>query len=308
MNSNNEILVTCACITFNHKDFIRQCLDGMLMQETTFPYEIIVYDDCSTDGTREIVKEYAALHPDKIRTVLPEENQYSKLGDVVREVFVHPLVRGKYVALCEGDDFWTDPQKIQKQADFMEENPDYSVCFHEFYTCNVTTKKYYASRYSRNGDFDVSRDLLINGRESVAQPLTMMYRFSCWSSQWYIHYKGLYRDTVENFHLLRAGKGRFLRFIGGVYNLQSTGVSSQMPRYERARLTLPTFIEMYSYTGDKVLKQRIVDTALWALRVCDEEDHPDEKKNVWKELHRIPWIMMQVRLMRIKRLFIARFK
>lgn len=302
MKTPNDILVTCVCITFNHKAFIKKCLDGMLMQQTAFPFEIIVYDDCSTDGTREIVEEYAANNPKMIRTVLPEENQYSKLGDVVREVFVHPLVRGKYVALCEGDDFWNNPNKLQYQVDFMELHPEYSVCYHEFTIFNTKTNKLFKKTdYPIDGDFDVTRDMLDTGIGNLAQPLTMMYRMSCWHADWYKHYKDLYRDTVENFHFLREGKGRFLRFVGGQYNLQAGGVSSQMQNYDRVFLVLPTFIKMFRYTHDKVLKPKIRNTALWALRVCDEERHPEGKPRVYKLLMTlVPIIGLDVLLCRLK--------
>lgn len=270
MNNNDNILVSCVCITYNHKEFIRKCLDGMLMQETSFPYEIIIYDDCSTDGTREIVKEYANTYPNKIRTVLPDENQYSKIGDIVREVYVHPLVRGKYIALCEGDDRWTHPRKLQMQVDFMESHSDYSICFHEFSTFNVLTGEICkTSRYSKNGDFDITVNDFLLGCENIAQPLTMMYRMSSWNSQWFQHYKTLYLDTVEIFHFLRAGKGRFLRFVGGEYNMHEGGVSSQMSDIVRAHRIIPTYVKMFHYTKDDVLIQKIKESSLWALSLSD---------------------------------------
>lgn len=123
-------LVSICSITYNHAPFIRQCLDGFLMQQCNFPIEIIINDDCSTDGTTEIIREYAEKYPDKIFPIFHEENQYSKGVRGMFQKFVFPKARGKYIALCEGDDYWTDPLKLQKQVDFLESHPDYSMCFH----------------------------------------------------------------------------------------------------------------------------------------------------------------------------------
>lgn len=120
-------LVSICSITYNHAPYIRQCLDGFLMQQTTFPIEIIINDDCSTDGTTEIVKEYAEKYPDLIRPIFHEENQYQKGVKGMFATFVFPKARGKYIAMCEGDDYWTDPLKLQKQVDFLEANPEYGL-------------------------------------------------------------------------------------------------------------------------------------------------------------------------------------
>lgn len=124
----SEPVVSICSITYNHAPYIRQCLDGFLMQKTNFPFEIIINDDCSTDGTTEIIKEYAEKYPDLIKPIFHEENQYKKgvRGMFVKYVF--PKAQGKYLALCEGDDYWIDPQKLQKQVDFLEAHPDYLLC------------------------------------------------------------------------------------------------------------------------------------------------------------------------------------
>ena len=124
-------LVSICCITYNHAPYIRRCLEGFLMQKTTFPFEIIINDDCSTDGTTEIIKEYADKYPDLFVPIFHEENQYQKGVRGIYAKFVYPKVRGKYIALCEGDDYWIDPLKLQKQVDFMESHPECSMCFHK---------------------------------------------------------------------------------------------------------------------------------------------------------------------------------
>ena len=101
------IVVSVACITYNHAPYIRQCLEGFLMQKTNFPIEIIVHDDASTDGTDDIIREYALKYPELFKVILQEENQYSKGVDVLSLVFERSA--GKYIAFCEGDDYWTDP-------------------------------------------------------------------------------------------------------------------------------------------------------------------------------------------------------
>ena len=121
-------LVSIVCITYNHERFIRDALDGFVMQKTNFPFEILINDDASTDKTADIIREYEAKYPNLFRCVYQTENQWGK-KDVCRDI-LYPMIRGQYVALCEGDDYWTDPLKLQKQVDFMESHPDFYICFH----------------------------------------------------------------------------------------------------------------------------------------------------------------------------------
>ncbi len=129
-----DIPVSVLITTYNHEEFIAQCIDSVLMQETNFKIEIILGEDHSTDGTRAICQEYAQKHSDKIRLFLRnrEDVIYINGNATGRFNFMENLkvARGKYVALCEGDDYWTDPLKLQKQVDFMEQNSSYGICFH----------------------------------------------------------------------------------------------------------------------------------------------------------------------------------
>jgi glycosyltransferase involved in cell wall biosynthesis len=117
-------LVTVRCTTFNHERFIRQAIDGFLMQETTFPVQILVHDDASTDGTAAIVREYAERYPDLIVAVLQPENTYSKGTSRGLRVIEH----GRYIAPCEGDDYWISPTKLERQASLLERHPDMVLC------------------------------------------------------------------------------------------------------------------------------------------------------------------------------------
>jgi glycosyltransferase involved in cell wall biosynthesis len=123
-------LVSVFCITYQHDKFIRQAIEGFLMQETTFPVEIFIHDDASTDGTAEIIKEYAERFPRLFWTVFQTENQWSKGNKKILFDFLEQQ-RGEFIAVCEGDDYWTSPQKLENQAIWMRAYPDCSFCFHQ---------------------------------------------------------------------------------------------------------------------------------------------------------------------------------
>jgi len=128
--AETEPLVSICCLTYNHEPYIKDALDGFLKQEVTFPYEVLIYDDASTDGTAGIIRGYWQKYPHIIKPVLQAENQYSKGITNPSGAFNFPRARGKYIAMCEGDDYWIDRHKLKAQVDYLEGHPDCSLCFH----------------------------------------------------------------------------------------------------------------------------------------------------------------------------------
>ena len=126
-NQNNEVLVSIICLAYNHSLFIKKALDSFVNQETSFNYEIVIHDDCSTDGTKEIIEEYEHKYPHLINALYEETNQYSK-GVPITDTYLLPNARGKYIAICEGDDYWCDPNKLEKQITYMEKHKECSMC------------------------------------------------------------------------------------------------------------------------------------------------------------------------------------
>ena len=141
---NDNIEVSIYCLTYNHEKYIEQTLNGFINQKTSFKFEVIVHDDASTDNTTEIIKRFAAKYPNIIRPIYQKENQYSK-GTSIVETYISPNVRAtKYYGVCEGDDYWTDEFKLQKQYEYLEQHPECSLCVHN------------TKRISENGnDLDV---------------------------------------------------------------------------------------------------------------------------------------------------------
>ena len=137
---SEQVQVSIICNTFNHERYIRDALEGFVMQKTSFPFEVLIHDDASTDHTADIIREYEHTHPDLIIPIYETENQYSKHDGTIRRL-QEGRTKGKYVALCEGDDYWTDPLKLQKQFDFMELHPNYSLCGCSTVWLNMLTGK-----------------------------------------------------------------------------------------------------------------------------------------------------------------------
>lgn len=125
---NDNILVSVVCDVYNHEPYLRQCFDGFVMQKTNFKFEVLVHDDASTDKSAEIIIEYTNKYPDIFKPIIQKENQYSK-GVGIWKTYQFPRVKGKYVAFCEGDDYWTDPLKLQSQVDCLEKDKTFSCCF-----------------------------------------------------------------------------------------------------------------------------------------------------------------------------------
>ena len=125
----DEVVVSVICMTYNQVGTIRDALEGFLAQQAPFRFEVLVHDDASTDGTADIVRAYESRRPELFRGVYQTENQFSKGVFIARE-FLWPLVRGRYVALCEGDDCWTDPHKLEKQVAALEAHPGVDICAH----------------------------------------------------------------------------------------------------------------------------------------------------------------------------------
>lgn len=181
-NVPEKPIVSVCVVTFQHVNFIRQCLDGILMQKTNFNFEILIGEDASTDGTREICIEYAKKFPNKIRLFLHhrENNIIIGGGATGRFNLIYNLfsAQGKYIAICEGDDYWVDSKKLQKQVCFLEKNKKYSFCFHWVNKVNESgnlVKKNVSPANFYNGEVDFSSERILAG-PMLINTCSLVYR------------------------------------------------------------------------------------------------------------------------------------
>lgn len=174
-DKNTIPIVSISCITYNHEKYIRDAIEGFLMQKTTFPVEILIHDDASTDQTASIVKEYEEKYPQLIKSIYQTENQYSKRDGTIGRL-QRGRARGKYYATCEGDDYWTDPYKLQKQVDFLEANPEYGMIHSNFTTSDG--KRISINSYPKNDQYLTG---FLSGNISIGT-LTVLYRKELYES------------------------------------------------------------------------------------------------------------------------------
>jgi len=259
-------LLSVVCITYNHEPFIAKMIEGVLMQQTNFPIEFIIAEDCSTDKTREIVSDYALRYPNLIKLIISDYN----VGAVANERRAMLQANGEYIAFCEGDDYWTDPYKLQKQVDFLETHLDYSVCFHRCKHHDVETNQweddecgYLFSKNDEKQGVDISTEMFLNNW--VTQPLTMVYRKTAFDLNIALRYK-YYRDMHLIYHLLQAGKGYLFAFIGGVRLIHNGGMHSKTSLQQQCEISIEVSKEMYlNNKNDSILKNYYLRSLDWSI-------------------------------------------
>ena len=170
-----EIAVSVICNAYNHENYIRSALEGFVMQQTTFPFEVLIHDDASSDRTAEIIREYEQKYPEIIKPIYETENQYSKHDGSLPRI-QYGRAKGKYVALCEGDDYWTDPLKLQKQYDALESHPETDICAHGAFV-EINNEIHGSIEPRTKDDIIPVEELIVHGGNYVATA-SLMYKTS----------------------------------------------------------------------------------------------------------------------------------
>lgn len=263
-----NILVAIHCLAYNHEPYISECLDGFVMQKTNFKFVAIVHDDASTDGTAAIIREYAEKYPEIIYPILETENQWSKPDGSLGRIMSNAIIDtgAKYVAMCEGDDYWIDPYKLQKQVDFMEKNPNCSVTFHRYKIYDEENNSWRDDRCSiyLNNEQEFVRISVENFLNNwVTQPVTMVFRSNLNLGN-NIPYR-LRRDQHLIYHLLKEGDGYILNFEAAIYREHNGGIHSKTPLVDQCKVAVIIASELYKYNGTDILKRNYINNLDWAI-------------------------------------------
>ena len=248
-------LVAIHCFVYNHEPYLRDCFEGFVMQQTNFPFVAIVHDDASTDGSAAIILEYEEKYPHIFKPIYETENQYSKRDGSLDRIMNEAIeaTSAKYVAMCEGDDYWTDPLKLQKQVDFMEANPEYVLCCHRYKIYNQndgTWDKDYVHQlfeispngfsFSNQENFKVwiTKTLTLLIRQDALRKMPSKKGFKYW------------RDVHMNYYLLKQGKGFCMPLEGSVYRRHQGGIFSALQQTQQRRIGMKIWYELLKYNQD----------------------------------------------------------
>ena len=228
--NDDKILVSIRCLVYNHEPYLRQCLEGFVMQKTNFRFEAIVHDDASTDGSAKIIREYAEKYPDIIKPIYETENQYSKHDGSIGRI-TRAACKGKYMAMCEGDDYWIDPFKLQKQVDYMEVHSNCSMthtAFRYYFQVGRILKSSFKEaniiHSTDAGDSEKIIRSILNGNYYRIQTMTVVYRYDSYlnvikSDPFLFDGHFLMGDTQLWTELIKRGKVHYFNDETSVYRV-----------------------------------------------------------------------------------------
>ncbi len=210
--------VSVCMIAYNHEKFIVQAVRSALMQQTDFDYEIVVGEDCSTDATRALLVDLQRQHPDKIRLLLPERN----LGMMPNFIQTLKACRGQYIALLEGDDYWTHPGKLQKQVDFLDAHPDFVMCFHNVEVQDEAGNRHYAN--TNQASVSTAGDIITRGW--FIMTCSIVFRNGLFAYPgWFARVKN--GDYALQLLVSQFGPTQYLDEPMGVYRKHAAGASAK---------------------------------------------------------------------------------
>lgn len=297
-NGDSKTMVSIICLTYNHASYIQECLDGFLMQKTDFPFEVIIHDDASTDGTTDIIRKYAAKYPNIIKPILQKENQYSKhknFSIIIQNCFNNTL--GEYIAYCEGDDYWTDPHKLQKQVDFLDKNPDYSLCYTKVQRFNQITQKY-IDIFGGEGE---TFEQLLN--QNTIPTLSVVFRQSI-----FISYLKEINPQTKNWpmgdypiwlYVAQKSKIRFINQITGIYRILPSSASHHDDLIKQLKFTLCYFqiAEYFARRYDSIKITKVTELINWVqFKITVYSSTKSIRRTALSVLHKVkrPKYMMYV--------------
>ena len=258
-------------ITYNHENFIAQGIEGVLMQKTNFSFELVIGEDFSTDSTRSICLKFANEYPDKVRLLQSGEN-YGMMRNFVR---TYNECLGQYIAFCEGDDYWTDPYKLQKQVDFLESNPDYAICYHRVDV--LDENGVFTKERINNSEYPITYTINDLAKGNIMHTPSVVFRNKLFNKlpDWFTE------STVGDYvlHMLNASKGKiyYMPNIMAVYRVHSNSAWSS----KKEKNMLAEWLKMLGFLLEEFKQNKIVlyilqdqyaENAIYLSRILFQEN------------------------------------
>ncbi|RFN60039.1 glycosyltransferase [Marixanthomonas ophiurae] len=231
-------------VTYNHQDFIEKAVESVMMQQTNFPFQLIIGEDCSTDATQAICKRLKSKYPEKITLFLNETNlgSFKNAQNIYKTCYKS---KAKYVSILEGDDYWTDPEKLQKQVDFLEGHSAYSMAFHDAFVIDANENRIQDSKLKKNRKCDQSSQQLKRGAVLPVGSLVFRNIFPGFPPE---IENVLNADTFLLSFLGQHGKGKYMLEIKpSAYRLHSGGIWSAISRLNKIKNKLSFLGHMNNY-------------------------------------------------------------
>jgi len=257
-DTNQKPLVSICTLVYNQEAFLSNYFEGVLSQQTNFLYEILIHDDASTDNSAEIIRDYQSRYPHLIKAIIQEENKYSQ-GVDINLTYNFPRVQGKYIALCEGDDYWTDPLKLQKQVDFLETHPTYNLYCHNWEVLNETKVSPSPVHHLYQKPFSFTFATL--PWVWITKTMTLLFRHNIFDYNLLRRYE-YSRDVHLVYHLLINGKGYFNPDVMSRYRIHGQGIWGGSEVDVKNETTYELYKELYAFEKNKAVRKRYLNATL----------------------------------------------
>lgn len=251
-------LVSIFTLVYNQEQYLQQYLEGILLQKTNFSFEVLIHDDASTDKSADIIRKFQSLHPSIFKPIIQTENKYSQ-GTDINLAYNFPRAKGKYIAICEGDDFWTDPYKLQKQVDFLEAHPHYNLCCHNWNVLKDNTLSLSPIDHLYVEPFSFTFATL--PWVWITKSATLMFRAHAFDFNLLSRYK-YGRDVHIVYHSLFNGKGYFMPEVMATYRIHGGGIWSEHDVNEKNRATYELYKELHYFEPYKAVRKRYMNATL----------------------------------------------
>jgi glycosyltransferase involved in cell wall biosynthesis len=289
-------LVSIWCPTFNHEKYISKCIEGFVMQKTNFDFEVIIHDDASSDNNSNIIREFQKKYPDLLVCIFQKDNQYSRDKAFLIKTMIQ-TAKGKYIAMCEGDDYWTDSCKLQKQVDFLEQNNEIVLCCHNNHIVDENNERIYEDFFIKENSILNTKNLLGNTYYNIIPTASVVFRNVLKNINLQFISICPFGDFPLYIELSRYGNIYFDKNVYSIYRRNGQGISSSLTKLQQ----LNDIIEFYTlvkvfhpeHTKTAVEKINYIHNLIEGINIDNINNSLEKQKKELVELYTSDSILLK---------------